>query len=117
VSDPARFYFDNHLPTVVVRELRRRGVDVVTAHDWGQARTPDPTALRRAAADGRVVVTGDEDFKVLAADFQARGEAFAGIVFCEQRKYLGRPGQLIQDLLILHGALTADDLRDRLEYL
>lgn len=117
MSESVRFYFDNHLPTAVVRQLRRRGVDVVTAHDWGQSRTPDPAVLRRAAADGRVVVSGDDDCKVLAADFQTRGETFAGIAFCEQRKYLGRPGALLHDLLILHGVLTADDMRDRLEYL
>ncbi len=117
MSDPVRFYFDNHLPAVVVRELRRRGVDVQTTHEAGRSRTPDDELLRLATADGRVVVTEDEDFKGWAADFQTRGESFAGIVYCDHAAYSRRPGRLIQSLLILHGVYTADDMRDRIEYL
>jgi hypothetical protein len=117
VSEPVRFYFDNHLPKVVANELRKRGVDVLTAHEAGRSRRPDDDLLRLATAEGRVVVTQDEDFKVLAAAFQTRGEPFAGVVFCDQTKYLNRPGALLADLLTLHGVYSADDMRDHLEYL
>ena len=117
MSDPVRYFFDNHLPNVVARELRRRGVDVQTAHAAGRRRTADPDILRQATVDGRAVVTEDRDYIALAADFQARGEPFAGVVFCDHLTYVNRPGLLLQALLILHGVYTADDMRDRLEYL
>ncbi len=117
MSDPVRFYFDNHLPNAVVTELRRRGIDVTTAHQAGRMRVPDDELLRLATADGRVVVTHDENFKVLVADFQTRGEEFAEIVYCDVAKYQGRFGLLLQDLLILHGVYTADDMKNNLEYL
>ena len=117
MADPVRFYFDNHMARAVADGLRRHGIDVQTSHQAGRSRFPDDELIRLATADGRVVVTQDEDFKALAADFQTRGEEFAGIVYCDPGKYTGRPGLLIQDLRILHGVYTADDMRNRLEYL
>ena len=117
MSDPIRFYFDNHLANAVVKGLRKRGVDVQTAHEAGRSQLPDDILIHLATADGRVIVTQDEDFPALAAAFQTRGEPFAGIVYCDPAVYASRPGLLIQDLLILHGVYTADDMRDRLEYL
>jgi hypothetical protein len=70
-----------------------------------------------ATADCRAVVTQDQGFTGLAADFQTRGEVFAGIVYCDPGKYVRRPGLLIQDLLILHGVYTSDDMLNHLEYL
>ncbi|MFO0849488.1 MAG: DUF5615 family PIN-like protein [Gemmataceae bacterium] len=117
MADPVRFYFDNHMPKVVAAGLRAQGVDVQTAHQAGRSRVPDPELIRLATIDGRVVVTQDDDFKGHAADFQTRGEPFAGIVYCDPEVYTIRYGLLIQNLLILHGVYTADDMRDRLEYL
>jgi hypothetical protein len=117
VADSVRFYFDDHMPKVVANELRRQGVDVQTAHQAGRSRLPDDELLRLATADGRVVVTQDQDFTKLAADFQTRGEMFGGIVYCDLAKYIHRPGLLIQDLLILHGVYTADDMLEHIEYL
>jgi hypothetical protein len=117
VADPVRFYFDNHMPRVVADELRRRGIDVQTAHQAGRSRLPDDALLRLATADGRAAVTQDKDFLTLAADFQTRGEEFAGIVYCAADKYALNPGRLLKDLLTLHGVYTADDMLNHLEYL
>lgn len=117
MSEPVRFFFDNHLPKAVARELTRRGVDVLTAHQAGRSQHPDDELLRLATAEGRSVVTEDRDFLTRAADFLARGEPFAGVVYCDPEKYVRRPGLLIQDLLILHGVYTADDMLNHVEYL
>lgn len=55
-------YMDMHVPAAITRALRRRGVDVLTAHDDGAARLLDPALLDRAAALGRLVFTSDSDF-------------------------------------------------------
>lgn len=101
----------------VANGLREHGADILTAHDAGRCGFSDEEQIRFATTEGRAVVTHDIDYVVWSADFQRRGEGFAGIVYCDPAKYLYHPGRLMTDLLILHGVFTADDLRDRLEYL
>ena len=117
MADPVRFDFDNHLPKAVAVELGRHGIDVLTAHQAGRSRLPDDELIRLATADGRALVTHDQDFLRHAVDFQARGEEFTEIVYCDPAVYKGRPGLLIQDLRTFHGVYTADDMKDHLEYL
>lgn len=117
MSEAVRFYFDNHLPGAVANELLRRGVDVLTSHRANRSRFPDDELLRLATAEGRAVVSEDEDFLTHAADFLARGESFAGVVYCDPARYFRRPGLLILNLLTLHGVYTAADMHDRVEYL
>jgi predicted nuclease of predicted toxin-antitoxin system len=117
VADPIRFFFDQHVSRPAAIGLRRHGVDVVTAHEVGHSRTPDDELLRLATADGRSVVTHDTDFLNWATDFLVRGEPFAGVVFGRAEAYDRRPGQLIRDLLTLHGVYTAADMLNHVEYL
>ena len=55
-------FMDVHVPAGIVRALRRRGVDVLTAQEDGAARLTDPALLDRTAELGRVVFTGDAAF-------------------------------------------------------
>jgi len=117
VADPVSFFFDQHMPSAAADGLRRHGADVLTAHEAGRCGLPDEKQIRFATAADRVVVTHDEDYLVWAADFLGRGEAFAGIVYCDLDKYLKRPGRLTRDLVTLYGVFTTDDMRDHVEYL
>jgi predicted nuclease of predicted toxin-antitoxin system len=117
VSEPIRFFFDQHIANAVANGLRRHGIDVLTAHDAGRCSLPDDEQLRYATAEGRVVVSHDEDFLKWAADFLARGEAFAGVAFALPEKYVQNIGRLIQALLLVHGVLTADEIMNHVEYL
>ena len=67
MADPVRFYFDQHLPGIAVAALRRRGVDVLTAHEAGTCGNPDDEQLRFATANGRAMVTFDADFQKISA--------------------------------------------------
>ncbi len=71
----------------------------------------DEAHLAFALADDRVIVTHDSDFSVL----HARGFAHAGIMFCHPTKY--SVGELIDALVLLHQCLTAEEMRNHLEYL
>jgi hypothetical protein len=117
VADPVRFYFDQHMRKAVAAALRRRGVDVSTAHEAGRCGLSDEDQLRFATAEGRVVVTHDTDYLTLAADLAARGETFAGVAFCDAQKFAPNPGRLVRELLTLHGVYTADDMLNHVEYL
>jgi predicted nuclease of predicted toxin-antitoxin system len=58
----ARFLIDESLPRAVTRELVAAGHDVIDARDVGLRGTPDAAVQARAAAEGRIVVSGDVDF-------------------------------------------------------
>lgn len=91
--------------------LRQRGIDILTAQDAGRAGLSDAEQLAFATAQGRVTMTHDPDFLELAAS----GIEHAGITFCYSTKY--QPGALLQALLIVHGVMSADEMRNHVEYL
>ena len=111
MSSPIRYYFDQNMTAAVAVGLRARGVDVLTAQDAGRCGLPDPDQLAFAAAEGRVLVTFDADYLAL----HAAGTTHAGIAWAPFLKY--SIGQLIAELMLLHGVYTADEMINRLEYL
>jgi predicted nuclease of predicted toxin-antitoxin system len=96
-------YMDQHINGAVTRELRRCGVDCLTAEEDGNAALDDNSLLDRATTLQRVVVTQDTDFLALAHDYWAQGREFAGIVFSQQLRISVR--QLINDLELIAKAL------------
>ena len=117
MADAIRFYFDQHLPNAAVSALWRRGVDVQTAHEASTCGQLDEEHLRFATAAGRVLVTFDADFLTIASAFLAADEPFAGIVYCRPDRYSQNPSRLAAELLIVHGAMTPDEMLNHVEYL
>jgi predicted nuclease of predicted toxin-antitoxin system len=111
VVDPIQFYFDQHIPAAVDQGLRQRGIDVLTAVDAARCGLPDVDQLQYATNDDRVMVTFDRDYLALAAS----GLQHAGIAWCPATKY--SVGQLIHALLLVHGVLERDEMRNHIEYL
>ena len=109
------FYFDHHVPTAIAAGLRRRSIEVLTAYDDGRAEEDDEILLVRATELRRVLVTHDNDFHVIARNWWDAGREFAGIVFAIQERV--DPGQAIEYLEIFAHVLTAEEMRNRLEYL
>jgi len=60
-----RIIANENVSTTVIRELRRRGHDVVSVKESMRSAT-DRAVLRRASAEDRLVVTHDKDFGTLA---------------------------------------------------
>jgi hypothetical protein len=102
---------DQHFPGPASLGLRRHGVDVLTAQEAGRCGLPDPDQMVFATAADRVMVTFDTDFLAL----HRAGVQHAGIAWCQEQKYA--IGQLIQALLLLHGVLDRDAMRNHVEYL
>jgi predicted nuclease of predicted toxin-antitoxin system len=111
VGEPIRFFMDQHFPGPASRGLRRHRIDVLTAQEAGRCGLPDPEQLAFAAAEDRVLVTFDTDFLLL----HQSGARHAGIAWCQEQKY--SIGELIQALLLLHGTLDRDSMRNHVEYL
>lgn len=108
------FYMDHQFRAAVTRGLLRRGVDVLTAFDDGADRLDDESLLSRATELGRVLVTHDKGFLRRAALWQRNGRQFAGIVFAVQKSI--DTGKTIEYLELLSHVMTADEMRNRVEY-
>ena len=111
MAEPVQFYLDQHIPAAVASGLRQRSADVLTAQGAGRCSFPDPDQLQFAAAQERVPVTFDPDFLALAAT----GVSHAGIAWCPATKY--SVGQLVQALVLLHGVLDREAMKNHVEYL
>jgi hypothetical protein len=111
VAEPIRYFMDQHVPRPVSQGLRRHGIDVLTAQEAGRCGLLDPDQLAFATAAGRVLVTFDADFLAL----HRAGVPHGGIAWCPEQKY--GMGQLIQALLLVHGVLDRDAMRNHVEYL
>jgi predicted nuclease of predicted toxin-antitoxin system len=63
---------DAMLSTSVAEKLRSAGHDAVHVRDYGMARASDAEILRRAAREGRTLLSADMDFGFLLASRQDR---------------------------------------------
>ena len=100
----------------LVRALRARGVDTVTALDAGMIERPDAEHLAYAAQQGRVLCTFNVgDFCRLHAAYAAQGRSHAGIVLMRQQRH--SVGEEMRRLLRLVAARSAEEMRDRVEFL
>jgi predicted nuclease of predicted toxin-antitoxin system len=111
MSDGIRFHLDESVDPAIANGLRLRGVDVTTSHQAELLGASDEKQLDFALVEGRMLVTHDEDFLVLARD----GIAHSGIAYC-------RPGsrsadQNIAALLLIRDCLTSEDMKDHVEFL
>ena len=111
MAEPVRFFFDQHIQLAVAEGLRRRGIDVLTAQDADRCGLPDQDQLVFAAAEQRVMVTFDSDYLA----FHRQGVNHAGIAWAPFEKY--GIGQLIYQLLLLHGVMDTDSMQNHVEYL
>jgi hypothetical protein len=110
MGQPVKFYTDEHVARTVVRGLRNRGIDVLSAPEAGLLGAPDEAHLARAEAETRVLFTQDEDFLRL----HAAGVPHAGIAYARQ----GTPtGDIIRGLMLVRDVLPADEMRGHVEFL
>jgi hypothetical protein len=112
---PVPFYIDVHVPRSITDQLRRRGVDVVTATKDGWAERDDTELLEHAQQLGRVVFTQDIRFKALAENWQRHGRSFAGLVFGHQLG--GTIGQFVRDLEVIATASEPEEWENTIEHL
>ena len=83
----------------ITDQLRRRGVDILTAQEDDTTEIDDSDLLARSTTLGRVLFTQDIRFKALAEDWQRKGKPFAGLLFGHQLH--GSIGQYVRDLELI----------------
>jgi len=112
---PVSLYMDVHVPQSITEQLRRRGVDVLTAIEDNSATLADDQLLERVRELGRVIFTQDIRFKALAEEWQRQGRPFAGLIFGHQLG--GTIGQFVRDLGLIAQASSAEEWINTVEHL
>jgi predicted nuclease of predicted toxin-antitoxin system len=112
-----RLYFDeDSMRRSLVRALRARGVDVVTALDAGMVERSDVEHLDYATEQGRVLCTFNVgDFYRLHSDYLVQGKSHAGIILMRQQYY--SVGEQMRRLLRLVASKSADEMKNWVEFL
>jgi hypothetical protein len=110
-------YFDEDtMRHSLVRALRSRGIDVITALDVGMIERPDADHLVYASSQGRVLCSSNTgDFYRLHTELLATGKSHAGIILIPQQRYA--VGDQMRRILKLIAVRTAADMQDRVEFL
>jgi hypothetical protein len=108
-------YMDVHVPWPITDQLRRRGIDVLTAIEDFAEQLPDDELLLRAGELGRIMFTQDIRFKTLAEQWQRQNRAFAGLLFGHQLH--GTIGQYVRDLELVAKASEPGEWQNIVGYL
>lgn len=108
-------YMDVHVPQAITDQLRRRGVDVLTAFDDRTIELPDDQLLIRVTELKHVLFTQDIRFRVLAETWQKEGINFSGLIFGHQLG--GTIGQFVKDLELIAKASEPDEWINAVEYI
>lgn len=106
-----RFYLDENVQLAIADQLQRRGIDVVTVRSLELLGDEDRNHLERAAEMGRVLCTHDTDYYELATS----GMEHAGIIIGQPDKHT--IGDWVKGLTLVHTVYSAEEMRNRVEFL
>ena len=112
---PTPLYLDVNVPLAIAQQLRRRGVDAVHATEEGTHQLDDDELLELAASHGKVMVTQDIRFRVMAEDWQSQGKPFAGLLFGHQLAM--SIGQWVAELELIAKATEAPEWANSVNHL
>ncbi|MCD8488970.1 MAG: DUF5615 family PIN-like protein [Desertifilum sp.] len=112
---PIALYMDVHVPQAITEQLRRRGIDVLTAFEDETTQLPDNQLLARVTQLNRVLFTQDIRFRVLAETWQVEGMQFSGLIFGHQLG--GTIGQFVKDLELIAQASEPNEWMNAIEYI
>ena len=100
----------------LVRGLRARGVDVVTALEEGMIERDDDEHLELAAEMKRVLYSFNvADFYHLHSKYLSEGKEHSGLILTRQQQFT--IGEQLRRLLRLIAKVSADEMKNRVEFL
>lgn len=112
-----RLYLEeDSMSRALVRGLRARNVDVVTAFEEGMIERTDEEHLEYAARIERALYSFNvKDFYDLHARHLSEGKEHAGIILTRQRQFT--VGEQLRRLLRLIAKVPAEEMNSRVEFL
>ena len=100
----------------LVRALRARGVDVITALEMGMIEKGDEHHLEFATEQGCVLFSFNVgDYFQLHTSYLSGGKEHSGIILAQQQHY--SVGEVMRRLLVLISANPAEAMINRVEFL
>ena len=105
-----RFHFDEHVDPRIAASLRLSGIDATTTVEARLRMTSDETQWAYSQRAQRIMVTCDPDFfELVKSDSE-----HAGLVYFN--KDTRSIGDVVEWLTLIHGAMSAEDMRGKVEY-
>ena len=111
MNERIRFHLDENVNPVIAIGLRRYGIDVTTTVEMKLRGESDLTQLDFSRKTGRVIVTQDRDFLIIANS----GEGHSGIAYCQKGKR--SIGEMIELLVLIYEVLTPEEIKGKVEFL
>ncbi len=111
MAEEIRFHIDESADPDIALALRRAEIDVTATQEVGLRTAKDPQQWDYVKIEGRVIVTHDPDFLRLANT----DSAHAGVAYCDQGART--IGEIIEMLILMHGAMTAEEMVGRVQFL
>ena len=108
-------YMDVRIPKSITDAIRRCGINVLTAQADGSATAADEKLLQRAVDQSRLLFTQDDDFLVIAKQWQFDGKSFPGIIYGHQLRC--GIGRTIEDLELICKCVDAKEIGSQVIYL
>lgn len=105
-------YTDENIERPIIEGLRRRGIDVISVVDLGYAGSPDTFHIKKASEVNAVILTRDADFLRMA---HGSGVQHNGIIFAHSKNT--SIGQCIRGVELIANILTAEDMKNHIEFL
>lgn len=115
MAEQIRLYLDEDtINRALIKALRAREIDLLTAREANLIRVPDEQHLEYATSLNRTIFTFNaRDFAKLHTEYLSSGRNHAGIILSAQLSV----GIILRRLLKLLNARSATDMCNRLEYL
>ena len=110
MAERIRFHLDEHVDPAIAMALRRAGIDVTTTNEAGLRTKDDEIHLDFARAEGRVIVTRDQDFLSMSR----RVTDHSGIVFYTANQSMR---EIIEGLILIYEIMVPGELAGNIEYL
>ncbi len=110
MATPIKYYTDEHIPKIIIKGLRARGVEILTCQEAGLRTASDEEHLAHAKQLGRVIFTYDADFLRL----HAQGAEHHGIVYAAKQESIG---EQIRSLKLIVDVLDAEEMVGMVEFI
>lgn len=110
-----RLYTNHNVFGPIVKGLRRRDVDVLTAYEDEAHELDDRALLFRVVRLDRVLFSQDNDFLAETHIWLSEERSFPGLFYVHQNKLT--IGQVIEDLELAAKVYEPEEMRDRVMYL
>jgi len=109
-----RLYLDEDVPFAFAQALLNRGIDIITTQQVKNDSLSDAEQLNYVVKVQRTIFTHNKkDFILLHNEYLQNGKEHSGIILSDQLPI----GVLLRRFMKLWFTISADDMKNRLEYL